>query len=198
MSARYHRHHCSRLQRLRHDPSFIVYRPTATSHRDRDDFDAPDLPLRLKRRFRSRHKPIPILTPGSAQSHITSTLERRPQNTAYEALAANRKWIAAFTYIWTAERALRGGRRRSVLAAGSRLVDECHHDGAARHRCPHHGDLATRKAGCIVGSLGSHQLIHQRTVPAADGRSRRHLKHEPLGQRLGQCGDGEFLLFAED
>jgi len=34
-------------------------------------------------------------------------------------------------------------RRRSVLAPGDWLVDERSDDGAARHRCPGDGDLAT-------------------------------------------------------
>ena len=39
----------------------------------------------------------------------------------------------------------------------------------------------------------------QRTVPAADGRSRRDLFHEPFRQLLGQQrGDGELLLLAQD
>jgi transposase InsO family protein len=32
----------------------------------------------------------------------------------------------------------------------------------------------------------------------ASNRPLRHLQHEPLGQSLGQCGDGELLLDAED
>jgi hypothetical protein len=40
--------------------------------------------------------------------------------------------------------------------------------------------------------------VHQRALPAANGRSRRHLFHEPFGQLLGQCGHGELLLFGED
>ena len=38
------------------------------------------------------------------------------------------------------------------------------------------------------------QSVHQRAVPAPDGRSRHPLQHEPCWQRLGQCGDGELLL----
>jgi len=45
---------------------------------------------------------------------------------------AEPKWIADFTYIWTAEGwALRVGRDRSVLTAGGRLVDERQHDGSS-------------------------------------------------------------------
>jgi putative transposase len=50
--------------------------------------------------------------------------------------------------------------------------------------------------GCVHHSdRGS---IHQRAVPEAAGRSRRRLFDEPLRQCLGQCSDGELLLFAED
>ncbi len=49
--------------------------------------------------------------------------------------------IADFTYIWTAEGWLYvAAGRRTVLPPRGRLVDECRHDGAARHRCPRHGD----------------------------------------------------------
>jgi hypothetical protein len=60
MAACNHRHRCSRLQRLLNDPRLVIHRPTTTSAGTSDHFDAPDLALRLKRRFKSRHKPIPI------------------------------------------------------------------------------------------------------------------------------------------
>ena len=44
---------------------------------------------------------------------------------------------------------------------------------------------------CCITRIAA--AIHQRAVPEADGRSRRHLLDEPLGQRLGQCRDGEFF-----
>src|SRR5271155_5396700 len=46
--------------------------------------------------------------------------------------------------------ALCGGRHRSVLQARGRLVDECSNDGAARHRCPGDGNLATWQARCAA------------------------------------------------
>ena len=48
--------------------------------------------------------------------------------------------------------AIRGRGDRSVLAAGGRLVDERHDDGAARDRCAGHGDLAARQAHSDQGS----------------------------------------------
>ena len=67
--------------------------------------------------------------------------------------------------------ALCGSRRRSVLPARGRLVDERGDDGPARHRCSGDGDLAARQTRCAAASLRSRQPIHQRAVPAADGRS---------------------------
>ena len=94
--------------------------------------------------------------------------------------------------------AVRRGRHRPVLQARRRLVDERHDDGAARHRRADHGDLAPGQARRSAASLRPRQPIHQRAVPAADGRQRGHLLDEPVGQRLGQRGDGELLFLAED
>ena len=80
---------------------------------------------------------------------------------AFEASAPNQKWVADFTYIWTAEGWLYvAAVDRPVLAARRRLVDERQHDGAARHRRPHHGDLAERQAGQPAASFRSGQPIH--------------------------------------
>jgi hypothetical protein len=56
--------------------------------------------------------------------------------------------------------ALCGRRRRSVLAPGSRLVDERSDDGAARHRCPGDGDLATRHALLYHSDHGSQTPVN--------------------------------------
>ncbi len=88
--------------------------------------------------------------------------------------------------------------RRLVLASGRRLVDERSDDRAARDGCLGDGDLAARQARCSGAPLGSRQSVQQRAVPAADGRSRCRLFDEALGQRLGQCRDGELLLLAQN
>jgi len=79
----------------------------------------------------------------------------------FEADGPNRKWVADFTSIGTAEGwryvgAVIDARRendppdrflvRLDLPTCRRLVDEGGDDGAARHRRPRHGDLAARKA----------------------------------------------------
>ena len=92
--------------------------------------------------------------------------------------------------------ALCGRGDRSVLASCRGLVDERGDDGTARHRCAGDGDLAAGQARRAAASFGSRQPVHERAVPAADGRARRHLLNEPRGQCLGQRGDGELLLVA--
>ena len=147
----------------------------------------------LRARPRRRRLP-PDLGERPAAAVAANVLDR-----SFEAPAPNRKWIADFTYVWTAEGWLYvAGRHRSLLPARGRLVDERSNDGAARHRCPDDGNLATGQARCLAASLRPWQPVHQRTVPATDGRSRRRLLDEPFRQRLGQCGDGELLLFAQD
>ena len=94
--------------------------------------------------------------------------------------------------------ALCGSGHRSVLTARRRLVDERIHDGPIGHRCAPHGHLAAGQARCFAASFRSGQPIHQRAVPAVAGGQRRHLLDEPVRQCLGQCGDGELLLLAED
>src|SRR5437762_1964744 len=85
----------------------------------------------LKARPRRRRLP-PELGERQAGAVAPNVLDR-----TFEAAAPNRKWIADFTYVWTAGRlALCGRRHRPVLAACGGLVDERRYDSAARHRCP--------------------------------------------------------------
>jgi putative transposase len=131
----------------------------------------------LKARPRRRRLP-PDLGERQAAAVAPNVLDR-----GFAAPAPNRKWIADFTYVWT---------------AGGRLVDEHRHDSAVGHRRSGDGDLAAWQARCAAASLGSWQPVHQRAIPAFDGRQRCCLLDEPLWQRLGQRGDGELLLLAED
>ena len=79
------------------------------------------------------------------------------------------------------------------------LVDQCRNDVATRDRCPGDGDLAAGQARRAAPSLRSRQPIHQQAVPEADVRDKGSLLlDEPLRQHLGQCGNGELLLLAED
>jgi putative transposase len=117
----------------------------------------------------------------------------------FEAHAPNRKWIADFTYIWTAEgwlyvaavvdlfsRRVVGWSMSPAMTA--QLVTDALVMAIWRRGKPdallHHSDRGSQ--------------IHKRAVPAADGGSRRRLLDEPIRQRLGQRGHGELLLVAED
>jgi len=89
----------------------------------------------------------------------------------FEAFAPNRKWIADFTYNLDCGRlALCGRRDRPVLASCRRLFDERGNDRALVT-----DDLVMaiwrRGKPDARASLRPRQSIHQRAVPAADGRS---------------------------
>ncbi len=147
----------------------------------------------LKARPRRRRLP-PDLGERQAAAIAPNVLDR-----TFEAPAPNRKWIADFTYIWTAEgwlyvaavvdlfsRRVVGWSMSAAMTA--QLVTDALVMAIWRRGKPdallHHSDRGSQYT--------------QRAVPAADGRSRRRLLNEPLRQRLGQCGDGELLLVAED
>jgi transposase InsO family protein len=117
---------------------------------------------------------------------------------AFEASAPNCKWIADFTYVWTAEGWLYVAavidlfsRRVVGWSMSAEMTAQLVTDALV---------MAIWRRGLTraAPSLRSRQPIHQRAVPEADGRSRRRLLDEPLRQRLGQCRDGELLLVTED
>jgi putative transposase len=77
----------------------------------------------------------------------------------------NRKWIADFTYVWTAEGWLCVA---AVIDRFSRRVvgwSECRDDRAARDGCPSDNDLAPRQARCAAESLRSRKPAHHGAVP---------------------------------
>ena len=145
----------------------------------------------LKARPRRRRLP-PDLGERQATAVAANVLDR-----TFDASAPNRKWIADFTYVWTAEgwlyvaavidlfsRRVVGWSMRAAMTA--QLVTDALVMAIWRRGKPdallHHSDRGR----------------HQRAIPEADGRSRRRLFDEPFGQRLGQCRDGELLLVVED
>jgi putative transposase len=147
----------------------------------------------LKARPRRRRLP-PDLGDRQAGAIAPNVLDR-----GFEAPAPNRKWIADFTYVWTAEGWLYVAAvvdlfsRRVVgwsMSAG--MTAQLVTDALVM------ANLATRQARCAATSLRSRQPIQQRTVPAADDGSWCGLLDEPLGQCLGQRGDGKLLLVAQD
>jgi transposase InsO family protein len=113
----------------------------------------------------------------------------------------NQKWIADFTYIWTAEGWLYAAAvidlisRRVVgwsmsASMTAQLVADALLMAVWRRGKP------CRMPCCITPTRA--QPVYQRSVPAADGRQRHRLQHEPIRQCLGQCGHGQLLPFAED
>src|SRR4051794_20620338 len=141
----------------------------------------------LKERPRRRRLP-PDQGKRQVAAVVPSVLDR-----SFEAPAPNRKWITDFTYVDSGGLALCGRRRRSLLPPCDWLVGEHSDDGPARHRRPGDGDLATGQAGRAAASFRSWQPIHQRAVPAVEGRSRRRPLDEPVRQRLDNAAMESFF-----
>lgn len=92
----------------------------------------------------------------------------------------NQKWIADFTYLWTAKGWLYVA---AVIDLFSRRVVGWSMSAA----------MTARQAGCAVTSHRPGQPVHQRAVPDPDGRLRHHMLYELFRRCLGQCVDGELL-----
>ena len=145
-------------------------------------------------RARPRRRRLPK-DEGSRQLDVVpaNLLDRQ-----FDAERPNQKWIADFTYIWTTEGWLYVA---AVIDLFSRRVvgwSMSAGDSPVGRGCPADGDLAPRQARCAAAPLRSGKPIHQRAVPATDGRQRHRVQHEPIGQCLGQLGDGKLLLVAQD
>jgi transposase InsO family protein len=101
---------------------------------------------RIERLMKSqalRARPRRRRLPSDTGQRIADAVSPNVLDRQFYAPAPNRKWIADFTYVWTAEGlAVCGGCSRSLLAPGRRLVDERDDDGPARHRRTDDGNLA--------------------------------------------------------
>jgi putative transposase len=146
-------------------------------------------------RARPRRRRLPLDNGERLMSAISPNLLDRQ----FTATAANRKWIADFTYIWTAEgwlyvaavvdlfsRRVVGWSMSATMTA--QFVADALMMAMWRRGKPdavmHHSDRGSP--------------VHLRAIPAPDGRARHQLLDEPIGQCLGQCRDGELLLLAQD
>jgi hypothetical protein len=78
-----------RHQRFLDDASLVVYRPTAPTADPIDDLDTPHRPCRLKRKVKSRHKPILKSRSSQRQSHTQPTC---PKGGAATALTGSRRF----------------------------------------------------------------------------------------------------------
>jgi putative transposase len=144
----------------------------------------------LKARPRRRRLP-PDLGERQAAAVASNVLDR-----SFEAAAPNRKWIADFTYVWTAEGWLYVAAVVDLFSR--RVVGWSMSTAMTAQLVTDALVMATGQTRRAAASLRSRQPIHQRAVPAADGRSRRGLLDESFRQRLGQRGDGELFLVVED
>lgn len=84
MPARHLGYDRTRHQRLRDDLRLVIERPAPSRAGPVDHFKAMNLPLRLKRKVNSRHKPISDPKTESEASQISSHLERCPRREAYD------------------------------------------------------------------------------------------------------------------
>jgi putative transposase len=98
---------------------------------------------------------------------------------AFEADGPNRKWVADFTYVWTAEGWLYVA---AVIDLFSRRVVGW--SMKAEMTAPLVTD-ALMMAIWDDGDLAQGQPVYQRGLPAPDGRSRHCLLDEPVWQCLG-------------
>jgi putative transposase len=146
----------------------------------------------LKARPR-RHRLPPDLGERQVAAVAANVLER-----TFAAPSANSKWIADFTYVWTAEGWLYVA---AVIDLFSRRVVGWSMSAAMTAQLVTDALVMAiwrRGKPDVAASLRPWQSVHQRAVPAAAGRSRCCLLDEPIRQCVGQCGDGELLLVTQD
>ena len=154
---------------------------------------------RLMRLQALRARPRRRRLPKDEGDRQIATVPSNILDRQFTAARPNQKWIADFTYIWTAEGWLYVSAvidlfsRRVVgwsMSAGmtAQLVADALLMAVWRRGKPnellHHSDQ------------GSQYTSEQFQRLMADSGHR--LQHEPIRQRLGQRGDGELLLVAED
>jgi hypothetical protein len=104
----------------------------------------------------------------------------------------NQKWLADFTYIWTAQ----GWLYVAVVLDCRRENDPPDRFLILLHLPPR--CRLVDEGRCASASLGPGIAIHKRAVPAPAGRQWHHLFDEPGRERLRQFGHGELLFLAEN
>jgi len=80
-------------------------------------------------------------------------------NRTFDAASANRKWVADFTDLWTAEGWLYVAAVVDLFSR--RVVHECDDDGTAGHRCIGDGDLAAGHAPHRATSFRSREPVYE-------------------------------------
>ena len=109
---------------------------------------------RLMRAQALRARPRRRALPKDDGERSASTISPNVLDRQFTADQPNRKWIADFTYVWTAEGWLYVAAVIDLFfVLRRRLVDEGRDERATRHRRVVNGDLAARAPGCAVASL---------------------------------------------
>ncbi len=125
---------------------------------------------RLMRQQALRARPRRRRVPANAASQSPGIVSPNVLNRQFDASAPNRKWVADFTYLWTAEGWL---YIAAVIDLFSRRVVgwsmQATMTAQVGYRCVAHGYLAARQARRGVASLGSRQPVHQPAVPTTPG-----------------------------
>ena len=117
---------------------------------------------RLMRHAALRARPRRRRRPADTGVRSTNAVAPTVLNRTFDTASANCKWVADFTYLWTAEGWLYVA---AVMDLFSRrvvgLVHECDDDRAARHRCARDGDLAAGHAHPCAASLRSRKPVYE-------------------------------------
>jgi putative transposase len=154
---------------------------------------------RLMRHAALRARPRRRRVPSDTGVRLTNAVAPNVLNRTFDAASSNRKWVADFTYLWTAEgwryvaavvelfsRRVVGWSMHATMSA--QLVTDALVMAIWRRGKPeavlHHSDR-----GSQYTSEPFQRLLADHGVTCSMSRG---------GQRLGQCGDGALLLLAED
>jgi putative transposase len=122
---------------------------------------------RLMRAQALRARPRRRALPKDDGERSASAIAPNVLDRQFTADQPNRKWIADFTYVWTAEGWLYVAAVVDLFfAPRSRLVNEGRDECTARHRRVVNGDLAARAPGCAVASLRPGQPRRIQTIVA--------------------------------
>ena len=144
-------------------------------------------------RARPRRRGLPQ-DRGQRSAIADNVLDRQ-----FQAEAPNQKWVADFTYIWTAQGWLYAA---AVLDLYSRrIVGWSMHDSMTSQLVADALMMAVWRRGKPVALLhhsDQGSQVHQRALPATTQGTRHHMQHEPSWRGLGQLGHGELLQFTED
>lgn len=137
--------------------------------------------------------------PGDSAARLKNHIAPNHLQLQIEAEAPNRKWVADFTYIRTAEgwlyvaavmdlysRRIVGWFMSVTMQARKKMVSDA--DGA----------MASGQAHGVAAALKPGQSVHQRRLPATAGVARHPMQREPSRRVLGQRRDRKLLLDAQD